>query len=333
MITRRTVLGAIATPALAGAVVAAPRRARAAGSVVVYTAHKASIVEALVPRFEKESGIKVDVVKAGSGDIIKRVKAEAAHPRCDVIWSIGGEELEANHTLLQAYKPKEAASLSPKFKGGINWLPYSGIVNVFMVNTKLVKPADFPGSWMDLAKPVWKGKISMARADSSGSAFMQLATLLTIYGDNDKGWGIYAKLLDNTVLSDSSGAVPRYVNDGEEAVGITLEDNALDYVRGGGPVKIVYPSDGTSAAADGIALVKGAPHADNGKVFIDWCLAKETQQYMVTKLGRRSVRTDVPSGSDVPAMNDIKTVDYNLPWVAAHRAAFLKHWTTLAHRK
>ena len=45
-------------------------------SVVVYTAHKASIVDALVPKFEKDTGIKVDVVKAGSGDIIKRVKAE-----------------------------------------------------------------------------------------------------------------------------------------------------------------------------------------------------------------------------------------------------------------
>ena len=50
-------------------------------SVVVYTAHKASIVDALVPKFEKDTGIKVDVVKAGSGDIIKRVKAESSHRR------------------------------------------------------------------------------------------------------------------------------------------------------------------------------------------------------------------------------------------------------------
>jgi iron(III) transport system substrate-binding protein len=307
--------------------------AQAAGTVVVYTAHKASIVEALVPRFEKETGIKVDVVKAGSGDIIKRVKAESGAPRADVIWSIGGEELQANSALLQPYTPKEAAALSPKFKGGINWLPYSGIVNVFIVNTKLVKPADFPKSWMDLTKPEWKGKISMSRADSSGSAFMQLATVLTIYGDDAKGWGIYEKIMGNTIFSDSSGAVPRFVNDGEQAVGVTLEDNALDYVRGGGADKIVYPSDGTSAGADGIALVKGAPHADNGKAFIDWCLSKSTQSYIVSSLGRRSVRTDVPSGKDVPPMDDVKTVDYNLPWVASHTAAFVKHWTELAHKK
>ena len=186
---------------------------------------------------------------------------------------------------------------------------------------------------MDLANPMWKGKISMARADSSGSAFMQLATVLTIYGTDAKGWDTYGKILANTVFSDSSGSVPRFVNDGEQAIGITLEDNALDYVRGGGAVKIIYPSDGTSSAADGIALVKGAPHADNGKTFIDWCLSKNTQAYIVSALGRRSVRSDVASGKDVPPMSDVKTIDYNLQWVAAHTDTFRKHWTELAHKQ
>ena len=45
--------------------------------------------------------------------------------------------------------------------------------------------------------------------------------------------------------------MPRFVNDGEAVVGVTLEDNAYLYVKGGGPVAIVYPEDGTSAIADG----------------------------------------------------------------------------------
>jgi len=63
--------------------------------VVVYTAHEETIINALVPMFEKETGIKVEYVKMGSGDVIKRAKAEAARPQADVIWSIGGEQLEA----------------------------------------------------------------------------------------------------------------------------------------------------------------------------------------------------------------------------------------------
>lgn len=318
---------------LAAGVFAGSSAAQASGTVVVYTAHLASIVDALVPRFEKDTGIHVDVVKAGSGDILKRVKAESGAPRADVIWSVGGEELDANSDLLQPYTPKDAAAIDPKFQGGRNWLPYSGIVNVLIVNTGKVKKEDAPKSWMDLTDPKWKGRLSMARADSSGSSFMQMATVLTIYGADQKGWDVFGKILGNTVLSDSSGAVPRFVNDGEQAVGVTLEDNALNYVRGGGPVTIVYPADGTSVAADGIALVKGAPDADNGKAFIDWCLSKPTQEYLVSTIGRRSVRNDVSAGKDVPPLSEVKTVKYDLQWVAAHRTAFLKQWTTLVHQR
>lgn len=328
--TSKNLLGAAF---LAACVLAGSPAARAGGTVVVYTAHLASIVDALVPRFEKDTGIHVDVVKAGSGDILKRVKAEAGAPRADVIWSVGGEELDANSDLLQPYTPKDAAAIDPKFQGGRSWLPYSGIVNVLMVNTSKVNKDEAPKSWMDLTDAKWKGRISMARADSSGSAFMQMATVLTIYGDDQKGWDVFGKILGNTTLSSSSGTVPRFVNDGEQAVGVTLEDNALNYVRGGGPVTIVYPSDGTSVAADGIALVKGAPDADNGKAFIDWCLSKPTQEYLVSTIGRRSVRTDVAAGKEVPPLSDIKVVKYDLSWVAAHRAEFLKQWTSLVHQR
>ena len=40
------------------------------GRVSVYTAHKAEIIERLIPEFEKATGLTADIVKAGSGDII-----------------------------------------------------------------------------------------------------------------------------------------------------------------------------------------------------------------------------------------------------------------------
>ena len=61
-----------------GVCLAAP--AVAQQRVSIYTAHTANIVERLIPEFEKATGIKADVVKAGSGDIINRVRAESANP-------------------------------------------------------------------------------------------------------------------------------------------------------------------------------------------------------------------------------------------------------------
>ncbi|HUX40104.1 MAG TPA: extracellular solute-binding protein [Rectinemataceae bacterium] len=296
--------------------------------VVVYTAHEDSILNALAPRFEKETGIKLDYVKLASGDVIKRAKAESANPQADVIWSIGGEQLEAENAILAPYTPKEWDKIASVFKVGTNWLPYTGIMNVFVVNTNMLSADKMPKTWTDLMDPRFNKLISSARADKSGSSYMQLCNTLLVY--KDRGWDVYKGIMQNMVISASSGSVPKFVNDGEQAVGITLEDNAYRYVKGGGPVAIVYPADGTVAAPDGIALLKGAPDAEAGKIFIDWCLSKPVQEYLVDAMYRRSVRTDCKDPPGLPAISTIKTISYDFGWAAKNNKEFVKKFADIA---
>jgi iron(III) transport system substrate-binding protein len=167
---RRVVVGvAVATLLLGYAGVAMAQQDR----VSVYTAHKAEIVERLIPEFEKLTGIRADIVKAGSGDIINRVRAESANPQADVIWSIGAELLEANNDLLEPYTPKDADLIDEAFRTDSAWIPYTGILTVLMVNTEMLQPEEYPSTWLDLADERFAGQISSARADSSGSAYIQ----------------------------------------------------------------------------------------------------------------------------------------------------------------
>lgn len=274
--------------------------------VVVYTAHKSSIVDTLTPIFEKETGLKLEVVKLGSGDIAKRAKAEAAAPAADVIWSISGSQLTELADLLEPYTPPEADKIDPQFQASPAWTPYTAVVYVLAVNTDELPVADAPKSWADLADPKWKGKIASARADGSGSAMQQLQAVLTIFGE--QGWDKYGEIAKNFVFTDSSGAVPRFVADGETAMGLTLEDNALEYVQGGAPMSIVLLSDGTVATPDGVGLIKGGPNTEGGKKFIDWALSKTTQETLATKIGRRSVRTDVAAPPGTPNLSEVKLV-------------------------
>ncbi|MEZ5824321.1 MAG: extracellular solute-binding protein [Geminicoccaceae bacterium] len=299
------------------------------GAVSIYTAHKAEIIERLIPEFEKATGLKAEIVKAGSGDIINRVKAEAANPQADVIWSIGGSLLEANQDLLEPYAPAGSEMIDNAYRAGDGWIPYTGILTVFVVNTDKLSPEEYPKTWLDLADPRFEGQISSARADKSGSAYIQLATVLGIYGNDEAGWEKYASIFNNFALSESSGAVPRFVNDGEALVGLTLEDNAYQYVKGGGPVAIVYPEDGTSALADGMALVKDGPNPDGGKAFIDWAASAETQALIVDEIGRRSIRTDVKASGDLPPLSDIALMNYDIVWAAENRGDFVEQWNEL----
>ncbi len=297
--------------------------------VSVYTAHTANMVERLIPEFEKATGIKADVVKAGSGDIINRARAEAANPKCDVIWSIGAELLEANTALLDPYQPKEYAMIADVFKSGGAWIPYTGVVNVFVVNTRKLKPEDYPKSWSDLAQPRFKNLVWMADAEKSGSSYMQLNTFLTIYGDKAAGWDRFKGVFNNLNISASSGAVPRLVNDGEAVVGITLEDNAYLYLKGGGPVAIVYPEDGTSAIADGMALCKRAPNPMAGKAFLDWALSAPVQEIVVQELGRRPIRKDTKPLAALKPMDEIKLVKYDIRNAANKRQEYIDKWRAL----
>ena len=323
MLTKRDLLAAGLVLACVTTTAAAQTK-----TVVVYTAHHSFIVDTMVPIFEKDTGIKVEVVKAGSGDILRRVKAEARTPRADVIWSVGAESLEDNKDLLAAYTPKGYDAVDARFKVSPEWQPYTAYLNVVIVNTQLVPEAQRPKSWAELSDPKWKNKIVSAKAESSGSSFAQYATILYAFGGTglDKGFDAYKALFANFQLIDSSGAVPRFVNDGEAPFGVTLEDSALEYVKGGGKIAIIYPSEGVSMVPDGIALVKDGPNADSGKAFIDWALSKSTQEALVEKIGRRSVRGDVAGPSSLPPTSAIKLVNYDIANAARNQKDWIAKW-------
>lgn len=295
------------------------------GSVTVYTAVPQNFIDALVPMYEEKTGTSVEIIKAGSGELLNRLTAEAGSPMADVLWSVDGTVIDFNPALFEAYEAAGSDILADGMKQSDMWTPFTAVVMVLIVNEGKLDGMAVPDSWAALADPMYDEKISSARADASGSAYIQLATVLQAFESEEAGWDVYKGMLGNFVLSDSSGAVPRFVNDGELAVGVTLEDAALRYVEGGGPVQIVYPSEGTAIAPDAMALVKGAPNVDNAKAFLDFMLSAEAQA-VVAEQGRRPVRSDVASNPALLPLAQVNSVGYDAAWAADNRERLVDAW-------
>ena len=306
-------------------------QAMAQGKVTIYSAAPQDLLDHVVPAFEKSSKLKVELIKGGSGDLINRLKAEKGRQGADVLFSVSTEVIEANAALFSKYTPENVKYLADIFKVNDAAVPFTAVANSFGINTKQLTPAQYPKTWLDLANPMYKGKISAARPDKSGSAFIQLGVILQIYGE-EKGWDLYAKILDNTVLSNSSGAVSKFVNDGEAAIGLSNEDTLLKFKAGGGPVEIVYPADGTSALADSMALSATPGNPEGGKAFINYMLSREAQE-ILDGVGRRTVRSDVISKNALTALNKIKVIKYDDDWAGANRARILAKWNDLLLNK
>lgn len=128
------------------------------------------------------------------------------------------------------------------------------------------------------------------------------------------------------VQLDSSGGVPSAVADGSALVGVTLEETALKRIADGMDIAMVYPADGVSCVPDGSAVVRGAPHEENARLFLDFTVSREVQELLVGQFCRRSVRDDVEPLADLPALAELPIADYDLDQAVQDRDAILMTW-------
>jgi len=73
----------------------------------------------------------------------------------------------------------------------------------------------------------------------------------------------------------------------------------------GADITVIYPTDGTSAIPDATAIVKGAKHMENAKLFLEFTVSSDVQRLVEEAFFRRTVRNDMEEYA-APEQNKIK---------------------------
>ena len=122
---------------------------------------------------------------------------------------------------------------------------------------------------------------------------------------------------------------------GEYAVGMTMEYAAQEYVSGGNKdIAIVYPSEGTFIAPEGMALVKGGPNPTDAKKFYDYLSSRQAQEMLVKKFFRRPIRDDVDTTTvGLPRTTGFKAAAIDHVKAQADQPAFIKTWKEMVAAK
>lgn len=296
----------------------------AAAEVVLYSSNPSELIDLVTKGFTDKTGIKVAVVRLGTGEAMKRIAAEKANPLCDIFWSGDVAVLENARENFQPYRSAEAAGLPAGYvEKEARWTASNAHIMVIMVNKALVKEADAPKTWKDLFAPQWKGKVVMAAPEKSGSAYAQAYGIYKLYG----GDGI-RKLIDNAKILDSSSLIYKGVAAGEYPLGITMEYAAFRYVEGGDPnVGIIYPQDGAFMAPEALGIVKGCPHPAEAGKFADYLLSKPVVDEIFAKFSRRPARPDATDVAGLPPLSKIPLLkSYDTMEAIAIEKDLLKQW-------
>ena len=311
MLTRRM----IATLLLAAAALAAGGPAIGQGKLVVYTSNDSNLNRFVFEAFKAETGIVVEQVEAGSGVVFRRIASERERPLGDIVWGVSRTLLRANKALLAPYASKNKDAVPAHFRDpDDHWIGTNVHLLVILQNTKLI-PADAgPKSWADLIDPKWKGKIAFTDPANSGSAYSNLTMLAQMWGPGEAGWEKVASLLANTRVLNRSSLVFQGVGNGEFALGMSLEYAGYQWSSNGAPVKVIYPTDGTVAQMEGVAIIKGGPNTEAAKQFVDYVTRKDVREAILRLAFRRPARQDLDLSQlpgQMPQLDKVKLVDYD----------------------
>ncbi len=273
-----------------------------AAEVVLYSSNPSELLDLVSKGFEAETGIKVSVVRLGTGEAMKRIAAEKDKPLCDVFWSGDVSVLENAKENFQSYRSPEAAALPAGYvEKDARWTACNAHVMIIMVNKSLVKADEMPNTWQDLFDPKWKGKVVMASPEKSGSAYAQAYGIYKLYG-----WDGINKLIANAKILDSSSLIYKGVAAGEYPLGVTMEYAAHRYIAGGDKnVGIVYPADGAFIAPEATGIVKNCPHPEEAKKFVDYLISKKVEDEVFEKFSRRPARLDAADTEGLPSLKNI----------------------------
>jgi iron(III) transport system substrate-binding protein len=228
---------------------------------------------------------------------------------------------------LPLYDPGDPAKNDP----GQFWLgnAVSGFGIIF--NRDALKQLNLPEpvKWEDMCAPTLQGWIALADPRQSGSVATTYESILNAYGW-DQGWSILRRMCANgRYFTASSLKVPLDVSQGQAAMGVAIdfygryqsqamlrpgqkpEESRVGYVDPPG-VALIDP--------DPISMLRGGPHPETARRFVEYILSEEGQA--VWNFPARSAG----------ASDELGPERFEIRRMPIRRVMFEKHWERLVDK-
>jgi 2-aminoethylphosphonate transport system substrate-binding protein len=326
--------------ALAALTMFAALPAHAADAVVLYTADGLeNLYKDVLPAFEKKEGVKVNIVTAGSGEVVNRATVEKDSPKADVLVTLPPFIQQAQQGgLLQSYQSvnyKNVPAIAKEKDG--SWATFVNNYFSFAINPDVTKTA--PKTFADLLHPNYNGKIAYSNPATAGDGMAVIILTSALMGEDNafnylksleqsakfhtKGTGYLDVLLSRNEIAFANGDLQMDLDDAANG-GLSIKPLFLSHKAGEAPTTFQLPY--------AIGLIKGGPNQAEGKKLIDYLMSSEVQSKVPDIYGIPG-RTDVPlagkNGEAVKqAIAGVKLIPVDWNQVMEKKAGWTERWKT-----
>jgi iron(III) transport system substrate-binding protein len=311
--------------------------------VIIYAALDEKTSNELAAAFKKETGIDAEVALQieQAGTVSGRIKTEAPTARADVF--IGGNSNFHTELVTGGYLEKyrspviKQAGIDTRFMDPDGYWTgwYLGALCLLYnekryneeAKPKGIKP---PTTWDDLLNPVYKGQVIASNPATTGGAYLMMAAQIFRLGSEKAGFEYIRKLHPNVAqyTKGANGSIP-LVSQGEAIVGFAWgHDTLKQKVQGNLPIVVVFPKD-TGFEIGAASIIKGAPHLEAAKKFVDFLLSPTAGKINAQNGYRYPVRKGVELPPGVPTFESLQLAPWDLQKAADNVDKWKKEWAEI----
>lgn len=275
--------------------------------VNVYTHRHYPADQKLFAAFEKQTGIKVNVVNAKADELILKMTQEGAQSPADVLITVDAGRLvrAKDKNLLQSVTSEKLNKIIPENMRDEDhqWFALTKRARVIVYAKDRVQPEQL-STYENLAADTWNKKILIR---SSGNIYNQslMASIIEHNGEEvAKTWA--KKMVENMARSPQGNDRDQVkaIVAGQGDVGIVntyyigklLNSKNPEEVKAGNGVGVFFPNQngrGTHINVSGAGVAKYAPNKENAIKFIEFLASKEAQEVFAKANYEYPVNTEV----------------------------------------
>ena len=256
--------------------------AKKEGSLTLYTTIAEKDLPTLIRPFESKYGIKVNVWRAGTSNVLQRAVQEASAKKYDVdVIHIGAPEMEAlarEQVLLPITSPVQQDLQPGSVPLHRQWAATLLSVWVQAYNTKLIKKESLPRTYKDLLDAKWKGKLGVEGKDEDW-----FASVVDVMGGGESGLKFFRDLVATNGLSVRQGhtLLNNLVVSGEVPLALNIYNYMPEQAKKKGAPVDWFVLEPAIARSNGVGVARRAPHPNAARLFYEYLLG-DAQQYFVT---------------------------------------------------